>query len=296
MASDMIKDTLSSLSKNFVQRSNINGALGFNFEGLQVMQRILTCVGCKNFILDDDLCRSLQQTSCDETSGDDFDITADTSLMTCPPCRDASKLSFIFCYQCSQDWRADSKVWCHIHKRVKQVEDKIDPHLLKMLISIRSECPFCVKENERISSSINQIQFGNQSRYFTMSEVKKHISFDCKHFRKLVDKAKIENADQFKECTKCGYLDFENHKCKQTEFETKNLKPPVLFCGDHQDRSLGCIPKHRVIDANSKESFMPVLYEVFKCTVCSNLPFVPVKCPNCSVLYCRDCILYTKDP
>lgn len=51
-----------------------------------------------------------------------------------------------------------------------------------------------------------------------------------------------------------------------------------------------------MVDANSKESFIPVLFDIFKCRACSNLPHLPVKCPNCSVLYCRDCILYQEDP
>lgn len=75
-----------------------------------------------------------------------------------------------------------------------------------------------------------------------------------------------------------------------------NLKPEVIFCKKHKSLSKSSISLDRVLGISENDNMARLLFDKFKCTMCSKLPTMPQKCPDCSRMYCRDCLVFQSQP
>ena len=73
------------------------------------------------------------------------------------------------------------------------------------------------------------------------------------------------------------------------------LLPEIKFCAAHANINKNKIPLERIMNVADKSSYMRVYFETMKCKMCENLADQMVKCPNCSSVYCKDCMIYQKD-
>ena len=138
-------------------------------------------------------------------------------------------------------------------------------------------------------------------------ELRNHLLNDCKKCLEVVKETNLalqtyeDGSDQNlldheATCVDCGFTKYRGHQCKDLKIKALDLLPEIKFCDQHQNSSKNQIPLERIVNIKDKANYLRVYFETLKCKMCNNLAASIYKCPNCSSFYCKDCMIYQKDP